>query len=138
MQTQQEEDTAKEDNKFTKGDDVSIETVDNKVESRGNAKPQAEPEEPAPPRPPAVQKLDCTLGGKHWGDGMVGSVIHEYGPSAFLFATGESHVAENLKRFAKLFIFLNSDYRMNRMNQSNRIESNRMNQSSIVKLRQKK
>ena len=58
MQTQQEEDTAKEDNKFTKGDDVSIETVDNKVESRGNAKPQAEPEEPASPRPPAARKLD--------------------------------------------------------------------------------
>ena len=24
------------------------------------------------------RKLDCALDGKHWGDGMIGSVIHEY------------------------------------------------------------
>ena len=30
------------------------------------------------PRRRAVQELDSALDGKHWGDGMVGSVIHEY------------------------------------------------------------
>ena len=33
------------------------------------------------------------------------SLFLRYGPSAFLFATVESHVAENLKQFAKLFYF---------------------------------
>jgi len=32
-------------------------------------------------------------------------LLYLYGPSAFLFATVERHVAENLKRFAKLFYF---------------------------------
>ena len=73
-----EEDGAKEDNKSTEGDDISIETVDNEDELRGNDKPQAKPEEPAPPRPLAVRKLDFTFDGKHQEDGMVGSMIHEY------------------------------------------------------------
>ena len=43
---------------------------------------------------------------------------YKYGPSAFLFAIIERHVAENLKRFAKLFYFESNE--SNRINRRNR------------------
>ena len=49
-----EEDGTKEDKKSTEDNDVCIETVDNKDKSGGNGKPQAEPEDLAPLRIPAV------------------------------------------------------------------------------------
>ena len=74
-----DEDGAEEEgDKSVEVDDPSIETVDNEEESRGNDEQPTELEKPAPPRPPAVRKLDSALDGKHWEDNMVGSVIHEY------------------------------------------------------------
>ena len=48
------EDSTKEHSKSTEDNDVSFETVDNKDKSGGNGKPQAEPEDLAPLRIPAV------------------------------------------------------------------------------------
>ena len=61
----EEEDGAEEDNKSVKVDDVSIKGGNNEDESRRNDKPQVEPEESAPPRSSAFQKLDCALNVKH-------------------------------------------------------------------------
>ena len=42
-----------------------LKPVDDEEESRGNDKSQAEPEFPAPPRPPADRNVDSALDGKH-------------------------------------------------------------------------
>ena len=68
-------------------DDPSIEsvkTVDDKEEEPSTIhdglihEQQPAQEDPPPPRPFAVRKLDSNLDGKHWNNSMVGSVIHEH------------------------------------------------------------
>ena len=62
----------------------SVETIDDEEEQQSRIydklihKQRPAPEDPSPPRPPAVRKLDSKLDGKHQGDSMVGSVIHEH------------------------------------------------------------
>ena len=56
-------------------------TMKKKKKDAGGHKEQ-QPEEAVPSTPVpvlcAVQELDSNLDGRHWGDGMVGSVIREY------------------------------------------------------------
>ena len=62
-------------------DDVTVGSDDDEEEGEAGENEEQQQEEVPPasvPRPRAVQELDPNLDGIHWGDGMVGSVIHEY------------------------------------------------------------
>ena len=104
------EDGAEEDNKSTEDDEATVETADNEDEneSRVDDEPQPKLEEEEPPRPRTVRELDCSLNGKYWADGMVGSVIHEccvgsviqeYGNFKAILSTPQYRFQTGMKEF---------------------------------------
>ena len=104
-----------EDNVPEEDDEATVDTVNNKEEDEARADKEQQPEEvvpPAPiPQPRVVQELNCNLDKKHWGDGIVRSVIHEcvigpviqdYGNLEATLSTSSYEFQKGMKEFKEL------------------------------------